>query len=342
MALCIAETFIAAFLLREKRVKAPKSEALRGERAAPTIDLISVYQALTVTEQLSFRKAAAVLGIRQSAVSRRVRLLEDNLGVSLFERRPRGVQVTLAGSCFFERVRPALEQLDFAVTGAKAAGQGKQGRLRIGIFTPPTGGFLRSLIASFSQNYPDVTLDFSEGSRLTHFAGLRAQTLDVAFVTGASPVPDCETVELWSERIHIALPVDHPLCDRDQLDWPDIRGERFIVSRFAPGPEVRDYVVRRVASFSSYPTIEQVAVSPATIIHLVGMGFGLGVVAASWTALGIPGVAFRPLIDPADILPFSAVWSPGNDNPALRRFLSVAHIMAGHMRRGTSDWASKS
>ena len=57
--------------------------------------------------------------MRESAISHRIRVLEDKLGVSLIERRPRGVQLTLAGACFFERARLALDQLDYAVAGAK-------------------------------------------------------------------------------------------------------------------------------------------------------------------------------------------------------------------------------
>jgi DNA-binding transcriptional LysR family regulator len=321
-------------------MKPPEAQPPRGSLEAPAVDLMSVYQALMVTEQLSFRRAAAVLGVRQSAISHRIRILEEKLGVSLFERRPRGVQTTIAGACFFERARLALEQLDFAVSGARLAGRGQQGRLRIGIFTPLADGFLRRLITGFLQSHPEVLIDIREGARRSHFAELRAETLDVVFATGANAVPGCETAELWNERVHVALPVDHPLQARDRLDWPDLKDERFIVSRAPPGPEIQDYIVRRIADFSNYPTVERMAVAPATVLSMIGMGFGLGVVAASWTALGVPGVTFRPLTDPADIIPFSVVWAAENDNPVLRRFLSMAHVMAGRARPGTSDWAS--
>ncbi len=72
------------------------------------IDLVSVTQALLVAEHLSFSRAAQVLGVRQSAVSRRVRALEDKLGVSLFERDSTGVRLTEAGRRFLERTRPTL------------------------------------------------------------------------------------------------------------------------------------------------------------------------------------------------------------------------------------------
>ena len=88
-----------------------------GDSGSPRIDFVSITQGLLVAECLSFRRAAAVLRIRQSTVSRRVRSLEDTLGVSLFERFSGGVRVTAAGARFFDRARYALVQLDQANAG---------------------------------------------------------------------------------------------------------------------------------------------------------------------------------------------------------------------------------
>src|SRR5262245_25646559 len=106
----------------------------RSKKGAPSpaLTLISVSQALLVGEYLSFRRVATVLGVRQSAVSRRVRELEDELGVSLFERHHAGVRITNAGVRFLQEARTALLQLDQAVKTATAAASGTIGRLRIG------------------------------------------------------------------------------------------------------------------------------------------------------------------------------------------------------------------
>ena len=106
-----------------------------SDSGLPAVSLISIAQALLVAEHLSFRQAARVLGARQSAVSRRIRSLEDTLGVSLFERSHGGVRITAAGARFFDRARSALAQLDYAVKTAGAAGRGENGHLRIGIFS---------------------------------------------------------------------------------------------------------------------------------------------------------------------------------------------------------------
>jgi DNA-binding transcriptional regulator YhcF (GntR family) len=122
-----------------------KSRRKKGV-TSPDLTLVSVSQALLVGEHLSFRRVATILGVRQSAVSRRVRELEDELGVSLFERHHAGVRVTNAGVRFLQEARAALLQLDHAVKTATTAGSGKIGRLSIGILSSIGTGYLRELI----------------------------------------------------------------------------------------------------------------------------------------------------------------------------------------------------
>jgi len=121
---------------------------------SPALTLISVSQALLVGEYLSFRRVATVLGVRQSAVSRRVRELEDELGVSLFERHHAGVRITNAGVRFLQEARAALLQLDQAVKTATAAGSGTIGRISIGILSSIGTGYLRDLIEVYRSRTP--------------------------------------------------------------------------------------------------------------------------------------------------------------------------------------------
>jgi DNA-binding transcriptional LysR family regulator len=104
-----------------------KGPASLPNSGSPAINIISIGQALLVAEHLSFRQAAGALGVRQSAVSRRIRSLEDILGVSLFERHHGGVRLTVAGARFLDLAHFALLQLDQAVQAAGAAGRGESG-----------------------------------------------------------------------------------------------------------------------------------------------------------------------------------------------------------------------
>lgn len=96
------------------------SETLLGSR----IPLLSLIQTLAVAEYLNFRHAANALGVAQSSVSARVKALEEDLGILLFERRARGVRLTEAGRHFVERIAAGVDQLDHAVKTAGMAATG--------------------------------------------------------------------------------------------------------------------------------------------------------------------------------------------------------------------------
>lgn len=288
----------------------------------------------------SFRRAAKSLQVEQSSISRSVHRLEDRLGVSLFERSHAGVRLTDAGQRFLTDAQPALEQLDLAERMAAAAGRGETGTIRMGIITSLAGGLLRELVHSYASQNPSVRIDVRDGGRDDHIVAIRARELDIAFLIGAGDVSDCETSELWRERVHVALPLSHRLARRRRLDWTDLRDERFIVSRGVAGPEVHDYIIRRIADYGTYPEIEVKGAGRETLLNLVSLGQGVTLVSAAWAAVKLPGLVLRPLTDPEDIVPFSAVWSAENDNPALRRFISIAHVLAGRVRRGASDWTA--
>ncbi len=153
------------------------------------VNLVSISQALLVAEHLSFSRAAQALGIRQSAVSRRVRALEDKLGVSLFERDANGIRLTEAGRRFLDRSRSALAEIDHAVKAAANAGRGAEGAIRIGILSLLSGGFVRELVRTYRETHPAIAIDIVEGSASEHLTRISERLLDIAFVTGTPSMP---------------------------------------------------------------------------------------------------------------------------------------------------------
>ena len=105
-----------------------------------------------------------------------------------------------------------------------------------------------------------------------------------------------------------------------------------MVSETAPGQEIYDYLVRKLAELSWHPDIHVQSVSRDNLLSLVAIGRGLTVVSEAMTATNYPGLVFRPI--KGERLPFSAIWSPNNDNPAFRRFLSMAKAKAELEKRG--------
>ncbi len=295
-------------------------------------DMRALRYVLAAAEQTSFSGAACALGMKVSSVSRHVRNFEDDLGISLFERTTSGVRLTDAGSRFLDDIIPVLQMAEAVLQRAGAAGRVEEGTVRVGIITTLAGGFLRELIASYRRCYPGVEIDIQDGGRREHLRAIRARQLDIAFFTGNAPVAGCDVEEFWRERVHVAMAVYHPLASSNALDWPQLRDERFIVSTMEPGSEVHDYIVRRIADYSTYPEVTARHVTVETLMHMVAIGEGITLVSEGWTSMAHADLAMRPLTAAEDIVPFSAVWSPSSDNPALRRFLSFARELAARRR----------
>jgi DNA-binding transcriptional LysR family regulator len=239
------------------------------------IELTTVLQALKVAEHRSFRRAAGALGVCQSSISKRVRKLEELLGVDLFDRHHAGVTVTDAGRQFFEHIKMALDHLDSAVTSAGMAGRVEKGSLKIGLFCSLASGFLPELLRSYSAKHPEIDVSIVEGQPSENLARLRADELDIVFVMGQPSERDCDVAKLWSERVFVVLPDTHALCGKDAIDWEDLKTEHFILTRTEIGVMVRDYVIRRLSALHQRPDVRQSPVARDTLVHLVGLGQGI-------------------------------------------------------------------
>ncbi|RDD94642.1 LysR family transcriptional regulator (plasmid) [Paracoccus sp. TD-10] len=198
-------------------------------------DLRAVRYVLAASELLSFSKVAYALDARVSTVSRSIRDLEDSLGVSLFQRSTMGVRLTDAGARFLDNVLPAIIQIEAAIQHAGSAGRVEDGVVRVGILTTLAGGFLRDLVEAWRGAFDGVGLQIRDGGRREHLRAIRARDLDIVFLTGNGRIEDCDQIELWQERVHVALPEAHPLAQEGRLDWQQLKGEHFIVPSQEPG-----------------------------------------------------------------------------------------------------------
>lgn len=291
-----------------------------------TIQIRHINYVIAAADHGSFRRAAAALGVQESVVSRRIRDLEERLGAALFVRSHSGVQLTFAGKQFVDRGRKALSEIGLAKTEVSAIGRVGNGELKIGILSSLGSGFLSVLIQKFAEAYAAVEMSFVEGDQSEHVAAIRQRQLDIAFVTGTLEWPDCETEYMWSERVFVALPEQHSLISQEELEWKDLAGEQFIVSEVAPGQEIFNYLVQRLASLGQSPKILPQSVGRHNLLSLVALGQGLTLASEGITMTQVPSVAYRPMAN--EVLPYSMVWSSQNDNPALLRLIEIARSMA--------------
>lgn len=304
----------------------------RGAKHIESIELRHLRYFVAAAEHGSFRKAGVALGLSQSAISRCVADLEDQIGASLFHRHSWGVSPTYAGQRFLARARKAIRTIGEGAQDVASAGRSEHGHVRIGIYSSIASGFLAELLAHYGQRHRKVRIEMIDGNPNEHVAAIRHFSLDVAFITGARDWPDCEQEHLWSEHVFAVLPDRHPLARQEDLTWRDLSGETFIVSESPPGQEIHDHLVRCLADLGRHPDIHVQQVGRDNLVPLVALSRGLTLISEAMTVAQFPGVVYRPIL--GEILPFSAVWSPKNDNPAFRRLLSLARSMAA--RSGSS------
>jgi DNA-binding transcriptional LysR family regulator len=215
-----------------------------------------------------------------------------------------------------------MSDLDDLVRIARSSSIGAVGSLCVGVVSSIAGGTARDLLRSFLAAHDDVDLQVVEGSPRVHVGNIRALKMDLCFVVGNPPAPGCVVEPLWSEPILVAFADDHRLAAGGVIEWTQLVSERFIVSNADPGPEINDYVVKQMSELGLHPIVEPRPVRRDGLMALVGLGRGVSLVGAAEAAVTYPGVVFRPIHD--EMLPFSVVWSEQNDNPVLRRFLSLA------------------
>lgn len=291
------------------------------------IPLVSLIQTLAVAEHLNFRHAARALGVSLSSVSARVKALEKDLGVILFERHARGVRLTEAGRRFVELVAVGVDQIHYAVNTAGMAASGECGRLRIGVHALISGGFLARLIERFRDKHQGVDIEILEGTARETLMHLRSNRLDVVFVAGTPELPDCHTRPMWTEQLMVALPERHPLARQSSLTWSELAEETFLVRYGSTGPQVHDHIVLRLAGLWPAPSILRVDVGRDALLSMVGQGFGITIFGAATALLSVSGVVFLPITDEPQPVAFSAVWSPFNQGAALRNLLALANKM---------------
>lgn len=289
------------------------------------IGLHHLRSAVAAADCGSFRQAAELLGIRHSLLSRSVGQLEHLVGVTLFERSSGGVVPTLAGLRLVRISRMALEQVDTLVEIGRGSGRGEAGRLSIGFCTSISTGNLRATLIEFKQRAPLVELMTVERSRIRLISALRSGAVDILIVPGQTLVADSKHLPIWSERILILLPKDHPLAAHEVVHWTDLRNETVLLSLYDPGAEIEDLLISKLVVEDKRPKLERHDVSRSIIKSLVSMGLGTSLVMESDIGASFAGLTYREVHDgtgPSRI-GFSAHWRNDNESPTLHRFLEL-------------------
>jgi DNA-binding transcriptional LysR family regulator len=287
------------------------------------VDIVHLRYVVAAAGHRSFRRAAAALNISQPTLSKRIRELETRVGMLLFERSTGGAQLTANGEDFLLVAKRVLADLDGLASYAKATKTGNAGRLHIGFYTVLAGP-LRDTVFSFIRQHPQLDLNLIEDDRVALITFLDRGTIDIAIVLGEPVYRDYAHMSLWSERIMVALHKTHRLAGSDFVYWTDLKGERFLMSLYDPGPEIKDVLLGKLALPGDRPFIKHVQAHHSAMISAVDGDRGITLACESSSVPPWPNVVFREVRDGngPTRLGFVAYWRRNNGNPTLKQFLT--------------------
>jgi DNA-binding transcriptional LysR family regulator len=196
------------------------------------MDLRQLRAIVTVAEEGQFTRAAERLGIAQSSLSAQIRVLEQELGLPLFDRTTRRVSVTSAGESLIATARSVLADVDDAVAEVQRHRGLLSGQVTIGVTQTPGPVDVVGLLADFHRQHPAIELSIREDLSVNIANELREDRVDIGILTVFEP-EDChglEVQELAVERLVAIVPRDHPLAAKRRIRIDQLRDESFVVS----------------------------------------------------------------------------------------------------------------
>jgi DNA-binding transcriptional LysR family regulator len=283
------------------------------------MELVDLRYLSMVVEAGSFSSAAESLGVTPSTISRRIVRLEDELGVTMFERGAFGIRLTAAGRQVMVRVRRALDGLDSVLDAGKSSGAGLIGHVRLGVRMPPVGEPLQSLLAVWREQHPDVVLTLHELNDHLISAALAERSLDVALVTTHALRRGTNSIPVYRERLVAALPNGHILASYESLTWSLLGDQTFLTQGWDHSHSARDFYASLLGSpvkFSSHPASKQ------SVMALVGAGFGVTLAAQSQSEVLFPGVVYKPILEEDAWVQVELTWRPTTEDPAVGQFVA--------------------
>jgi DNA-binding transcriptional LysR family regulator len=296
---------------------------------------------IAVAEEGHITRAAERLGMQQPPLSRQIKTIEQEIGVQLFRRRPRGVELTDAGRTFLDGARSMLATLDSTIETTRRTARGEQGRISVG---RTNGAALNPLVAriirEFRETLPLVSMTVVEGYSNDLVERMRNNQIDVAFIKTSVADPAHVVIDLLqNEPEVVALPRGHALArgkahGDGALSLKDLAGETFLAFGGPRGTLTMqgNALVAACVEAGFSPRISPVVSNSVGRLSLVAAGLGIVVVSASLRRGNIEGIVFRRLKNATLTSPLNLVSRRGDASAVVRQFLGLAKRTAKKLK----------
>jgi LysR family transcriptional regulator, benzoate and cis,cis-muconate-responsive activator of ben and cat genes len=273
------------------------------------------------------RAATQKLHVSQPAVSRQIRDLEDELGVQLFKRTGKAVNLTDAGRLFLKEARAVLERTDEAVANVRGFAQAGETELHVGYSPLPGAQIVPAALRAFQQAMPNVHVKLHDWSNEELLAGVRDGRLQLALIVPPlkrGEFHDLRFEELARESVRIAVPPNHPLAQRRSVSLAAAAQEPFVGLTREHSPNYYMYLAAIFAAIKNKPQVVEEHDSMLGVISAIEAGTGVGL------AVGSIGYTFGNRVKLVRLTPeptpisFGMAARKGGVTPATEKFWQCA------------------
>jgi DNA-binding transcriptional LysR family regulator len=278
---------------------------------------------VAAAETLSFRQASKQLHVSQPSLSVQIKQLEDELGVPLFRRSKRRVEITRAGEAFLSGAREILLRLKQASAAALHAESGEAGTIRLGFIPSASFVILPRLLEKIRRTLPLVNVDLREGPEAQQIPAIQSGAVDISIGPFGRSYDGIESMLLIRERIAVALPKGHKAARKRAVGLRDLEGDLFIIPSKDVLPSLHQMIVaiflQNHVPLNRYQMVEHFQ----TAVSLIQARMGVAFFPSSVKDFVPEGVVLRPpsfSIVPMDTF---ALWSAGNLDPLILRVVNV-------------------
>lgn len=240
-----------------------------------------------VAEREHMTEAAENLHVAQSAVSLQISKLEDELGVTLFERVGRNLKLTDIGRTFLFHIKKALQDIDYAKSKVDEYLDPDHGTVKIAYPSSFANHILPTVISNFKRRYPDVKFHLRQGTYADLQNAVKNGDINLAFM-GPAPAEDAELQVnvLFTENFYVLAPIHHRIAERDEVTLHELKDDDFVL--FSEGFILRKIVVDACTQAGFLPNITSEGEDTDAIKGLVSAGIGLSILPENTLYNNIP------------------------------------------------------
>lgn len=236
---------------------------------------------MVLAKELHFRNASEKLFIAQSVLSRQLKELEKELGVDLFQRTKRRVELTEEGKHFLATADLLMSQLETEKNNLRKISKGYKGSLSIGHVGTAMFSVLPKFVIKFKREFPEVDVRLLELTNQAQLEMIQNGTLDAGFIRTPESIGDLKSFAVHSEGFSLVLPANHHLKNLRKQGLAVLKDESFILFARHWAPSYYDTIISICHRAGYTPKIEYETVNTNTMIQLVSNGLGVTILPSS-------------------------------------------------------------